>query len=235
MAKSAELSKSKTDEIVRFVQSRFRQLADPAKAGPMQAYMKTDVPFYGIQKTERTVVYREVRKQYRIESQKEYAAVIDSLWKLPHREEKYMAIQIAVGWADEFNSPAMLPAWKRTIKDGAWWDFVDDLSSRLIGQLLLEHRPKISPVMEQWIDDKDMWVRRSAILSHLRHKNETDEAQLLDFCLRRAHEKEFFIRKAIGWALRQYAYTNPAGVKNFSMKNKEKLSALSFREATKHL
>lgn len=235
MAKKTAAGEIAAGDIARFVQKRFRALADPAKAGPMQAYMKTDMPFYGVQKPARMIVYRELRAQFPIESEKEYRSAIEALWKLPHREEKYTALHIAVGWSKQFNTPAMMPMWKRYIKEGAWWDFVDEVSVRLVSPLLLAHRPQFSPMMEQWIDDKNMWVRRSALISHIKHKKETDEKQLFDFCLRRADEKEFFIRKAIGWTLREYAYTNPAGVKRFALKYREQLSGLSFREATKHL
>jgi 3-methyladenine DNA glycosylase AlkD len=89
--------------------------------------------------------------------------------------------------------------------------------------------------MDEWIDDRDMWVRRSALIAPILHKHDTDEQQLFDHCRRRLHETEFFIRKAIGWTLREYARINPAAVKRFALKHRDELSGLSFREATKHL
>ena len=221
-------------ELVRFVQTRFRALANPRKAGPMAAYMKTDMPFYGVQKPARVAVLREAKAKFPIETRSQYESAILALWKLPHREEKYAAIWIAQGF-DEFIVPASLPLYRRLIVEGAWWDFVDDVAIRLVGRLTLDHRSKLAPIMDRWIDDKDMWLRRSAIISHIKHKKETDEEQLFDHCLRRAHEKEFFIRKAIGWALREYAYTAPEAVRKFVIEHRAKLSPLSFREASKHL
>ena len=90
-------------------------------------------------------------------------------------------------------------------------------------------------VLNRWIDGEDMWLRRSAILCQNRHKERTDQEMLFDFCLRRAHEKEFFIRKAIGWALREYARTRPEEVRAFLLEHGDKLSGLSRREAAKHL
>ena len=112
---------------------------------------------------------------------------------------------------------------------------MDDVASNLVGRLLLENRDRIVPVMERWIDDGNMWIRRSALLAHLKHKGATDEATLFDHCLRRAHEPEFFIRKAIGWVLREYAKTAPDAVAGFVLDHREAWSGLTFREATKHL
>ena len=91
------------------------------------------------------------------------------------------------------------------------------------------------PKLDRWIDDRNLWIRRTAILSQLKHKGGTDRDQLFGYCLRRAGEKEFFIRKAIGWALREYAKTEPDAVRAFALEHREQLSGLSFREATKHL
>jgi 3-methyladenine DNA glycosylase AlkD len=228
-------------EMIHFIQSRFRALADPRKAGPMAAYMKTDMPFHGIQKPQRVQVFREMKKQFPIESAAQYKRAILALWNLPHREEKYAAISIAQSWP-EFMVPGAIPLYRRLIVEGAWWDFVDDIAIRLTGIVWLKHRPRMSAIMDKWIDlpgdgtsDGNMWLRRAAIIGQIKHFEKTDEDRLFDYCLRRAHEKEFFIRKAIGWALRAHAYTNPRGVKSFLLKHREKLSPLSFREGGKHL
>lgn len=89
--------------------------------------------------------------------------------------------------------------------------------------------------MEQWINHENMWMRRTALIHQLLHKQETDEDMLYRFCMLRADENEFFIKKAMGWALRQYAHTNPSSVKSFLLKNKKSLSKLTYREAAKHL
>ena len=221
-------------ELVTFVQRRFRDLADPRKAGPMAAYMKTDMPFYGIPKPQRVPVFHEMRKRFPIENQRDYQRAVLALWKLPHREEKYAAIHVAQAWP-KFITPASLPLYQQLIVEGAWWDFVDDLAIRLAGILWLNHRETASGVMDTWIDHKNMWLRRTAIIGQIKHKKHTDEERLFDYCLRRAHEKEFFIRKGIGWALREHAYTNPRKVKSFLRKHRAKLSPLSLGEAGKHL
>jgi 3-methyladenine DNA glycosylase AlkD len=121
------------------------------------------------------------------------------------------------------------------IVEGAWWDFVDDIAIRLVGMVLLDDRERMHPKLDRWIDDPNMWIRRTAILSQIKHRDRTDQDQLFGYCLKRADEKEFFIRKAIGWALREYAKTEPDAVREFALNHRDQLSGLSFREATKHL
>jgi 3-methyladenine DNA glycosylase AlkD len=221
-------------ELVRLIKKRLRAAADPAKAGPMAAYLKTDMPFYGVQKGERIPIYREMKKRFAPATRKEYEEVVLALWGLPHREEKYTAIEYA-NQSKKYITPGSLSLFERLIREGAWWDLVDGVAIHMVGQILLHNREKIRPVMEAWVEDEDMWIRRTALIAHIGHKEETDEAQLFDHCLRRSSEKEFFIRKAIGWTLREYSYTAPSAVKDFLISNRETLSGLSFREGSKQL
>lgn len=209
-------------------------MADPVKANGMQAYMKTDMPFFGVQKPGRMTIERDITRRFPIESRSHYRAAVLALWARPYREEKYIAIAVARAWPD-FITPDMMPLFKRIMVEGAWWDFVDEVSTQIISPMYARERAKIRPIMEKWIDDKNMWLRRSAIISHMKHKKQTDEEQLFRFCLARAHEKEFFIRKAIGWALREHAKSNPRAVAKFVKTHRDTLSTLSFREAAKHL
>ncbi len=200
----------------------------------MAAYMKTEMPFYGIQKPDRLPIYREIKSRFVFNTRAQYSAAILGLWEQPHREEKYAAIHLA-RMHRKYITPASLPLYRRLIIEGAWWDLVDDVAIRLVGFVLLHHRPHTSKRVERWIDDSNMWIRRTALICHIGHKGETDERQLFDHCLRRADEREFFIRKAIGWTLREYAKTAPTKVRRFLQKHESRLSTLSFREAAKHL
>lgn len=220
--------------IADFIIAEFSALSDPVKAVPMAAYMKTDMPFYGIPKPLRVPVYREMLKRFPPADIRAWRANVRALWELPRREDKYAAIHYAAHFADLL-SPRDIPFLKRMIEEGAWWDLVDEIAPRLVGRLWLSHRADVEPVMDQWIDDPHLWVRRSAIIGQLSHKKHTDEQRLYRYCLARAHEKEFFIRKAIGWSLRQYSYSNPAGVKRFLKNNQPRLSGLSYREGAKAL
>lgn len=221
--------------IVNFIRTRYEPLANAANAKAMAAYMKTDMPFFGIKTPVRRPIVREAIRAHPITSRRDYVAAINALWNEPEREMKYAAVGVAQS-APQFITMASLPLYRRLIVAGGWWDFVDEIAARLVGCIVMQERERAAPVMRKWIDDEEhIWLRRSAILCQLGHKGETDEVMLFDFCLRRAHEKEFFIRKAIGWALRQHAYTSPRAVRAFLNKHRVKLSALTLREAGKHL
>lgn len=200
----------------------------------MQAYMKTSMPFYGVSSPVRRLVARRLRDEFPPATTAEHRAQVEDLWALAHREEKYLAIDLAQSYL-RFITFDQLGLYERMVREGAWWDFVDEIAAHLVGRVVLDDREQMRPILEQWIDDTDLWIRRTAILSQLLHKERTDAAMLFDFCLRRAGDKEFFIRKAIGWALRQYARTDPEAVREFVASHSDSLSGLSIREATKHL
>lgn len=200
----------------------------------MAAYMKTEMPFYGVQSGDRKVIARELRQRFPIDDRDAYEASVRELWGLEHREEKYLAIAVARS-AKAYVDPESLPLYEHMIREGAWWDFVDEIAVHLVGKVLLAHPEQTWPLIHQWIDDDDMWIRRTAILCQNRHKADTDSEALFDFCARRAHESEFFIRKAIGWALREYSYTEPEAVRGFIEEHREQLSGLSIREGSKVL
>jgi 3-methyladenine DNA glycosylase AlkD len=221
-------------QLTDFIQEQFRALADPSKAGPMQAYVKTEMPFYGIQTPGRMPVYREMTRRFVPVTRREYEAGVRALWGLPHREEKYAALAFA-GRHERFITSESLPLYEALIREGAWWDLVDGVAIDMVGRTLLTERAVVRPIIERWIDDEDMWIRRTALIAHNSHKKRTDRKQLFAHCLKRAHEKEFFIRKAIGWALREYSYSEPAEVCDFLTANRARLSGLSYREGIKQL
>lgn len=218
----------------KFLISEFSGLADAGKAVEMAAYMKTDMPFWGIQKPDREPIYRQLAKDFTPSNHDEYSQVIRKIWNGKHREEKYAALDYAVR-CKKFIDTSMIPLYEELVRDGEWWDLVDPLATLLVGVAFLNDQKTVKPIMKKWIDDDDMWIRRTAILSMNKHKEKTDEKLLYDFCLRRSHEKEFFIRKAIGWALREYSYKAPDSVSKFLKENRSKLSPLSYREGAKQL
>lgn len=219
---------------VRFAARSLRRAADPAKASAMQAYLKTDMPFYGVQKPARVGIAKELIAGWPPRDRAEYRALVESLWSQPHREEKYLALAVARGHR-RFATLSSVPLYRRLIVDGAWWDLVDEIAIKLVGRVLLRQRDRLTPRIRTWIDHRDLWVRRSAIISQVGHKTATDEDLLYEACLKRAHETDFFIRKAIGWALRDYGWTAPDAVRTFVRENEAVLSPLSRREALKNL
>lgn len=223
-----------TASACRFVSVRLTQAADLEMAPAMQAYMKTDMPFYGVQKAGRTGILRDLVREYRPDTADSYRNLVLALWNLDHREEKY----IALGVAQHFKAhivPAQIGLYRRLIVEGAWWDLVDVVANHLIRQLVVGYPDESWPVVDGWIGDDDMWLRRTALICQVGAKDHTDPARLFAFCAARAHENEFFIRKAIGWALRDYARTDPAAVAAFLNAHLGELSGLSYREGSKHI
>lgn len=221
-------------EACAFVSRSLAAAADPEKAEGMQAYMKTDMPFYGVQKPGRSTILRNLNHDINPRGQEEYENLVLALWGLPHREEKYIALGVA-RHHKRYVVPELIPLYRRLIIEGAWWDLVDEVATHLIRDLVLEHPAEAWAEVDTWVDHDNMWLRRSAIICQVGARNHADQERLFRFCSQRAHEKEFFIRKAIGWALRDHARTDPEAVARFVLEHRETLSGLSYREATKHL
>jgi len=219
---------------VDLVRRSLAKQADPEKAAGMQAYMKTDMPFYGVQKPARVKILRDLATRFAPANRDDYEGLVLALWELPHREEKYLAQGAAIRFG-EFVVPASMPIYKRFITEGRWWDFVDEAATHMVRELVREHPNPTWGEVDGWIDDSDMWLRRAAIICQIGLKGTTDAGRLFRFCERRLDEKEFFIRKAIGWALREYAKTDPQAVADFVSAHRGRLSGLSYREATKHI
>ena len=219
---------------VAFAKQQLQALADPRAAVDMAKYLKTTMPFYGVKTPDRVPIARVMAERWSPQTATEYRSLVLALWEQAHREMKYLGISMASRHS-RFITPAALPLYKRLIVEGAWWDLVDGVAGDLVGTVLLEHRERTTPLLRRWLGDDDLWLRRSTIISQLNHKEATDAAFLFECCATRAHETEFFIKKAIGWALRQYARTDPAAVKRFVKEQGDRLSGLSRREALKHL
>ena len=222
------------EPIVQKVASLLRKRADAEKAVEMAEYMKTDMAFYGVQAKPRDEIVREVKRDIALDSREAYEELVGALWEQPHREEKYIAIRLARRFS-KFITFESLPLYERLIREGGWWDFVDEIAGHLIGRVLATSPEATWPVLDTWLEDDDMWIRRTALLAQKRQKEQTDEAKLFRYCLACADEDEFFIRKAIGWALREYSYVAPDAVREFVRQNRDRFSGLSIREATKCL
>jgi 3-methyladenine DNA glycosylase AlkD len=232
LAASAD-GEAAAEELCAYVQRQFRALADPAKAGPMAAYMRTSQPFHGVQHAGVDALAREILTRFPCCDQGSYESHVLALWRLPHREERYLAIRHAR--QKQFIGPESMPLYERLIREGAWWDLVDETAAHLVGGALRVARKEVEPILDRWLTDSDLWIRRASVLAQLRHGAETKEKQLFRYCLVLAGEQEFFIRKAIGWALREYSKTAPDSVIQFLAANRSRLSPLSLREGAKHL
>ena len=226
--------KSDLHPIVSFLRDSFNESADPEDAAAMQAYMKSEIPFYGIRSSDRKKMISEAFKSFPIKSYREFTIVAEQLWNGSFREEKYAAIAILKRYR-KFHSMELLSLLTMMIKTGAWWDFVDEISAHLVGALLQKYPAQMKKILCEWIDDENIWIRRSAILAQLRFKQNTDAEMLFGFCTKCLEEKDFWIRKAIGWALREYSKSNRQAVSNFVDENKSVMSGLTLKEASKYL
>lgn len=231
---SGNLAVVDLEGLVAFVTSELNGLADPERAKQMAAYMKSDMPFYGVTAPERKLVFREARNLFPVETPDDYEAAVLALWAQPHRETKY----VGLGYATEHRKQIgveWLGLYEKLIIEGAWWDFVDDIAVHAVGRALLSQRREVTPIVRSWIDSGDMWLRRTAIICQVRHKDETDESLLFDHALACLHDREFFIRKAIGWALRDYSWVQPEVVRGFLLQHKHEMSGLTYREGAKRI
>jgi 3-methyladenine DNA glycosylase AlkD len=224
-------------QLVRALRQALHDRADPRKAPIMQAYMKSEMPYLGIQTPEHRRICQAVFRAQRLDSFESWRDTVMALWReARYREERYAAIALA-GYRcyKPFRTVRALPAYKEMIITGAWWDYVDAIATRQIGELLRKSPERMSATLRAWATKDDIWLRRSAILAQLNFKADTDLALLYD-CIRPSLRRdEFFLRKAIGWALRQYARTNPEEVLRYTSAHRAELSPLSVREALRRI
>jgi len=203
--------------------------------------MKSTMPYRGVPTPLMRTRVRAIFAAHPLATFEEWRDTVLALWRQAgYREERYAAIGLA-SWPKyrAFQTLDALPLFEEMISTGAWWDYVDSLASRNIGELLRHYPKEMKPVLRGWAVSGDMWKRRSAILAQLNFKSETD-LRLLYACIRPSlqpapESAEFFLRKAIGWALRQYARIDPGEVKRYVEKNAAQMSGLTRREALKHV
>jgi 3-methyladenine DNA glycosylase AlkD len=211
----------------------YRAAADPARAVHTSAYMRDQFPYLGIPTPQRRALSGEVLADQPRPTPGDLRSLAIACWALPEREYQYFASDLLVRHAREL-TPRFLPTVRRLVTTKSWWDTVDALASRVVGPIVARHPAAVS-TMDSWLVDDNLWLARTAILHQLTYKADTDTERLFRYCLARVDHRDFFIRKAIGWALRQYAWTDPAAVRRFVTAHAAELSPLSVREATKNL
>jgi 3-methyladenine DNA glycosylase AlkD len=219
------------------LRQELRAVADPSRAPRMQAYMKSTMPYLGVPSKGVRDVRKEVFGRHPLGSFRDWTSTVRALWReADHREERYAAIALTgVRAYREHQTPAAMPLYEELVTTGAWWDYVDEVAVRRIGPMLLTHPDLIRPVMLDWSASPDTWKRRTAIICQVAAKERTD-LDLLYACIEpNTGDREFFIRKAIGWALRAHAWTDPAAVAVYVERNAARLSGLSRREALKNI
>jgi 3-methyladenine DNA glycosylase AlkD len=207
----------------------FETARDPARAVPMAAYMRDQFPFLGIPRPALNALTRAALADLDRPGEADLTAVALACWRRPEREYQYVACTLlrrhVRACTDGFVSTA-----RHLIVDKAWWDTVDTLAAHLIGPLVLRY-PALAATTDAWLLDPDRWLVRTALLHQLTFKEQTDQRRLFHYCATQAGHPDFFVRKAIGWALRQYAHTDPEAVRGFVSGHQHRLAALSIREA----
>lgn len=217
--------------LIKYLRSEMMTRRDSVRAEPMAAYMKNVQPFLGITSPVREDIIKSARKLIPIDSRETYRDIIFELWNGECREEKYMALEVAQRYKSYLNSDSF-NIYEKLIYDADWWDTLDWLASKIVGPLVQQNR-KFEKNLIQWRTAENLWTRRAALLAHLKHKKHTNIALLSETIVLLAPETDFFIRKAIGWVLREYSKTDPQWVVDFVKTHDKTLSNLSKREALK--
>jgi len=221
--------------VIARLRRRMAAEADPQRAAGMQAYMKSTMPYYGLRLPQVRIICREILDGSSMTCD-EWKGTIVELWRgARRREERYAAQYLLTLKAhQDCLKPSDMPMLEELVVTGAWWDHVDELAM-VIGDLLRKHPKQMRPLMRRWSTDPNMWKRRVSIICQLRFKRNTDLELLYANIEPNLDDREFFIRKAIGWALRQYAWTDPKEVTRYVRSRESRLSGLSKREALKNI
>jgi len=219
------------------IRSRFRDVADDDKAPQMQNYMKSTMP---VPRRFRACPEKGIKGdlfRFEVQGRAGLTNTVLYIWRNARFREEWYAAVMLCEWkrAREFQTPQTLSLYEEMIVGSAWWDVVDALASHCVGELLRRYPKPIRRQMLAWSRSGNMWKRRTSIICQLGFKRNTD-LDLLYACIRPSlGSKEFFLRKAIGWALRQYAWTDPGEVQRYVRDHEGKLSPLSRREALKNV
>lgn len=209
--------------------SALAPLADAARAPAMRAYMRDQFPFLGIPTPMRRAALNPAIRAFKGAPAANLLDVANELWQFPEREFQYAALDLLAAHWKQF-SPEEMPELLSFVLRKSWWDTVDGMAGIIGDVLRFDHHG-----MDAALNHDNFWMRRIALLHQLGWRSKTDEMRLFRYALALGHENEFFIQKAIGWALRDYARHAPHNVAHFISENRTALSKLSVREAAKHL
>ena len=211
----------------------FESHSNPLNAAPMKKYMRDQFEYLGIKSPQVTSLLREFIKSNGLPPFEKFDLISHELWKLPQREFQYIAMNLISKYEKKLE-PEFIETLEYLITTKSWWDTVDLLAGHPAGTMFKKYPKVKEKYLRKWRKSENMWLRRTALLFQLGYKKETDFDLLCEIIKENLGSDEFFINKAIGWALRQYAHTNPTPVKKFVKATKE-LHPLSRREALKNI
>ena len=215
------------------LKSLFEQNADPAQATPMRRYMRDQFEYLGIKTPQRVALLNEFIKESGLPPITQLDAISRDLWSLPQREFQYAATSF-LGKHENKLVPEFITTIEYLLITKSWWDTVDTIAGGIVGPYFKRFSKVREKYLKKWRKSDNFWLRRTTLLFQLGYKKETDFDLLCEIIHENLGSDEFFINKAIGWALRQYAWTDPKPVKKFVKATKE-LHPLSRREALKNI
>ncbi len=199
----------------------------------MKWYMKDHFEFYGINAPLRKVLVKEIKSRHSTKDPNLIAELSKQLWSQPFRELQYVGLDLMLGMPKSFN-PTHLPTFEYLITSKSWWDTVDMIAPNLVGRIWSRFPESRDQYLQKWVESDNMWLNRSAIIYQLKYKEKVDKDILAMAILTHENSKEFFIRKAQGWALRELSKVDPRWVKDFLDANPQ-LSGLTHREGSKYI
>jgi 3-methyladenine DNA glycosylase AlkD len=210
--------------------------ADPTRAKAQQAYMKSTMPYHGVTMPEVRSITRQAFAGLDTLSCERWRTEVLAIWRgARFREERHAAVMLASDRRHTAcRAPDAMPMLEEMVVSGAWWDHVDEIA-HVVGEILRTHPKPMKRLMRAWSTDANLWKRRVSIICQISFKKDTDLALLYANIEPNLADRDFFIRKAIGWALRAYAWTDPAEVARYVRENEARLSGLSRREALKNV
>lgn len=214
------------------LKTALEQQANPKQAGPMKQYMRNQFEFLGIKGPAQKALVKQFTAENGLPDLAQLESLVRELWSWPEREYHYVALTFLDRRQKQL-TPSAMPLLEDLITTNSWWDTVDAIASHNVGRLLMQHLSCRDPVVGNWRGSDNIWLRRTTLLFQLGYKTHTDEALLFSLVEQNKDSKEFFIQKAIGWALREYSKVAPDAVQSFVAR--AALALLSQREALKWL
>jgi len=210
----------------------FQKHSNSENAFHMKKYMRNKFEFFGIKAPLRKEITRNFLRKNNLPNVSFIKDISVELWKKPEREFQYFGMELLTKYLNLLESD-FIRHFEYLITTKSWWDTVDFIAANLVGKHFLNHSELIIPITKTWVNSDNIWLQRTSILFQLKYKSNTDLPLLFNYINMLSHSNEFFIRKAIGWALREYSKTNPKIVIEFV--NSHDLSGLSRREALKRI
>lgn len=224
-------------ELLSAVRTGLAAAGDPERSIGQQRYMKSVMPYRGVRAPELARICRALFNEHVLADRSSWESAVLAMWHdAEYREERYAAIALTGHRAyGSYQDTATLPLYEHMIVSGAWWDYVDELAIRRVGPILRGESTVVAPILRTWSTDDDIWRRRTSIIAQIKSRADTHLDVLTDCLAPNLEHREFFVRKAIGWALREYAKTDPDWVRRYLADHGARMSGLSRREAAKHL